>query len=394
MAEHLDEISIRYRFPPGTGAGERIAIVEPHGGYLDEDLDRALGSDPPPTVTAHSVEASVDGLPVTAKNSPLDAATIGEVLAELRRTHDASAVAKRFAGDAVFTEFMATLEVSLDLQLVARLAPAATIDVWFTPTHLSGLAAGIDHAVESGATVVSISWGQSEESCLRSGERNVRRVEDALTRAKQAGITVCCSSGDYGSLNARAAGDGLVRVNYPASSPSALAVGGTMTSTAPTEVVWNAVEYGLHHASGGGISGMFARPDHQRGLSGPSMESVWQAPGNDDDFVGRAVPDVAVNAGPYSIVIGGQDLDVSGTSACAPIMAALLARVAEHDGSAPGWVVERIYDGAGRGFTDIVDGDDRLAGAARVFAAGPGWDACTGWGTPVGDVLAELLAGR
>lgn len=397
MADGLDEITTRYRFPTGNGTGQRVAIVELHGGYHDADLTAALGTaSTTPTVTAHAVEATVDGLPLRAKNSPLDEQAIGEVIAELRRTDDARVVAKRFADDSVFTEFMATLEVSLDLQLIARVAPGAAIDVWFAPTHLSGLAAGIEHAVEAGATAVSVSWGQSEPACLATGARNVDRVEAALAHAKAAGVTVCCSSGDYGSLNRGDAGDGRVEVNYPASSPAALAVGGTMTAsksaaTAPAEIVWNMVEYGLHHASGGGISGLFDRPDFQRDLPDLGTDSVWLGPDAGHDFAGRALPDVALDAGPYSVVLGGERLDVSGTSASAPIMAALLARIAERNGTAPGWIVDRVYAGAGRGFTDIVEGDDRLDGAARVFSAGAGWDACTGWGTPLGDELASLL---
>lgn len=394
MTESLAEISTRYRFPDGTGAGERVAIIELHGGYHADDITATLGgATPHPKVTAHPIEATIDGLPLRAKNSPLDVEAIGDVVADLRRTDDAKAVARRFAGNSVFAEFMATLEVSLDVQMVAQLVPGAAIDVWFAPTHLSGLAAGIEQAVESGATTVSVSWGQSEPACLATGRRNVEHVERALSKAKEAGITVCCSSGDYGSLNRSDPGDGQVQVNYPASSPSALAVGGTMTSTAPAEIAWKTIEYGLHHATGGGVSGLFERPAHQTGVPDLGMDSVWTGPDAHHGFVGRALPDVALNAGPYSVVVGGERIDVSGTSASAPIMAALIARISEHAGKAPGWIVDRLYAGAGRGFTDIVDGDDQLDGAARVFTAGPGWDACTGWGTPLGDDLAELLIG-
>lgn len=394
MAEDLDEIAARYRFPRSTGRGERVAIIEPHGGFLEADLRAALGtSSRHGSVTARPVQAAPDGLPLRGTNSPLDAATIGEVVRDLERTGDAPTVAGKYQADAVWKEFLATLEVTLDVQIVARLVPDATIDVWFTPTHLAGLAAGIDQAVESGATAVSISWGQSERSCSTSGRHNVELVEAALHRAESAGITVCCASGDYGSLNELVPGSGLVQVNYPASSPSALACGATMTSSAPTEVVWNTTEYGLRHASGGGISGLFERPDYQSELAPLDMESVWTAPGTAPDFVGRALPDVALNAGPYPIVLGGHDLAVSGTSAAAPMMAGLLARLAETSGARPGWIVERIYAGGGRGFTDIVAGDDRLDGARRVFSATPGWDACTGWGTPLGDEIADLVHG-
>ena len=95
---------------------------------------------------------------------------------------------------------------------------------------------------------------------------------------------------------------------------------------------------------------------------------------------GRGVPDVAGNADPdtgYQVLVDGQRTVIGGTSAVAPLWAALIARLAQ----APGQVVradpEPLYAGvtAGQprpGFRDITSGSN------GAYAAGPGWDACTG----------------
>jgi kumamolisin len=334
---------------------------------------------------------------LTGNNSPLDTATIGRVMDVLDRNADAGKAASDFAADGVWAKFLSTVEATLDVTIAAALVPEAEIDVWFTPMHAAGLASGIDHAVAAGAAAISISWGQSESTFGDPGSRNLRLVESAIERAARAGVVVCCASGDFGSLNQPIGGDGTARVNYPASSPNVLACGATMRhgdTADSTETVWNAVEYGVHHASGGGFSGMFPRPDHQSALPASTMHDVWTAPGTSSDFVGRAVPDVAAIAGPFELVVGGRSCEASGTSASTPIWAAVVVTLAGSLGRAPGDLIAAIYSASGAGCTPITSGDDALQGAKRVFAASQGWDPCTGWGTPRGNDLLELLRRR
>jgi kumamolisin len=394
----LSSLTSDYDFPPGGGRGQRLSIVEPRGGFHDSDVAATVGRSTT-RVSGHSVQATCDGLPLTGNYSPLDAATIGRVMDVLDRTGDAGQAASDFAADGVWTKFLATVEATLDVSVAAALAPEAEIDVWFTPMHTAGLASGIDHAVAAGAAAISISWGQSESSFGRAASRTLGVVEAAIQRAADAGVVVCCASGDFGSLNQPPGGDGVARVNYPASSRTVLACGATMRSgdaADTTEVVWNAVEYGVHHASGGGFSGTFPRPDHQSALPAPAstMDHVWRAPGTASDFVGRGVPDVAALAGPYRLVVGGRTCEASGTSASTPIWAALVVTLASALGRPPGDLVQAIYAGGGAGCTPITSGDDSIDGAARTFSAGPGWDPCTGWGTPKGNDLLALLRQR
>jgi kumamolisin len=165
------------------------------------------------------------------------------------------------------------------------------------------------------------------------------------------------------------------------------------------EVAWNATAFGQPMASGGGMSGWFKRPAFQSTLPALKKRSgIWVRTGKSTAFNGRLVPDVSAHADPalgYSIVLGGLPFYGAGTSASAPLWAALLACIAEQIGRPVGWVNKQLARAAKAGaFTDITKGDNTITGAKRGFDAGPGWDACTGYGTPNGKRLADVLAAK
>jgi kumamolisin len=104
------------------------------------------------------------------------------------------------------------------------------------------------------------------------------------------------------------------------------------------------------------------------------------------------VPDVAGDADPatgYSVRVDGQDLVIGGTSAVAPLWAGLVARLNHGLGTPVGFVHGRLYAAAAATtFRDITSGNN------GAYTAGPGWDACTGLGSPNGAaLLAALQAG-
>jgi kumamolisin len=108
---------------------------------------------------------------------------------------------------------------------------------------------------------------------------------------------------------------------------------------------------------------------------------------------GRGVPDVAAKADVatgYGIVAGGLDLAMGGTSAAAPLWAALVARLNEELGAPAGYLTPLLYQSRLRaGFRDITRGE-----SGPRFQASRGWDPCTGWGSPKGTQLLEALRGR
>ncbi len=233
------------------------------------------------------------------------------------------------------------------------------------------------HDTTNNPSVISISWGSAESTWTAQA---MTAMDSAFQAAAAMGISVCVASGDNGSSDGVASGD---HVDFPASSPYALACGGTTlraTQTAITsETVWNdGVQGG---ASGGGVSSFFALPSWQSGLTATTSA------GQSTTLAMRGVPDVAGDADPetgYDVRIDGSNTVIGGTSAVAPLWAALIARVNQINGKPAGYNNPQLYKkpAALRDITQGNNGD---------FAAAVGWDACTGLGSPNGGKLAGVL---
>jgi kumamolisin len=263
-------------------------------------------------------------------------------------------------------------EVMLDIEVAGAIAPKALIAVYFAPNSERGFLDAITTAVHDRVnqpSVISISWGAPEAQWTAQA---MTAFEQAFADAAAMGVTVLCAAGDNGSTDGLH--DGAQHVDFPASAPHALGCGGTRVSLQnggpATETVWNE---GPNSATGGGYSAFFARPDYQSQLNGVS---------------GRGVPDVAGDADPasgYQVRVDGQNLVFGGTSAVAPLWAGLLALVNQSLGRPVGFLNPLLYGSLhGLGVTrDVTLGDNGQQ------HAGPGWDACTGWGCPDG---AKLLA--
>jgi kumamolisin len=105
------------------------------------------------------------------------------------------------------------------------------------------------------------------------------------------------------------------------------------------------------------------------------------------------VPDVAGNADPvtgYQIFSGGQGQVVGGTSAVAPLWAALVSRLAEATGQRFGLIQTLLYASVSPG-TAVSGFHDITSGNNGAYTAGPGWDACSGLGSPDGTALLNRL---
>ena len=173
------------------------------------------------------------------------------------------------------------------------------------------------------------------------------------------GITICVAAGDDGSSDG--INDGHAHVDFPCASPYVLAVGGTLLRTGPkrSERAWKDGD-GLRAdnggSTGGGVSTRIARPAWQSGLD--------IAPVNPGQQAGRIVPDVAANASAntgYFVVAGGQQEISGGTSASAPLWAALVARMNQQlaaSGKRVGYLTPLLYGAAA--------GGARSAGQARL----------------------------
>jgi kumamolisin len=345
------QVAQLYDFPAGrNGQGQTIGIIELGGGYTQSDLDSyfsGLGIAPAPGVSA----ISVDG----GQNQP---------------TGDSS------GPDA---------EVMLDIEVAGSVAPGSKIAVYFSPNTDSGFLDAINQAVgdkQNNPSVISISWGGPESNWTA---QSLQSYNSALQSAAAVGVTVCSAAGDGGSTDGET--DGLQHVDFPASSPYALACGGTHLngsgSTITGEAVWN--DLPSNGATGGGISATFPLPSWQATAKVPP--SV-----NSGSFVGRGVPDVAGDADPatgYDVGVDGSSIVVGGTSAVAPLWAGLIACLNSQLKTPVGYFNPTLYQ-----HTAVVAGTfhDITSGNNGSYSAGPGWDACTGWGSPNGAAILKALA--
>ena len=342
------EVAAFYDFPAATGQAQTIAIIELGGGSRSTDLSAYF------------------------KSLGIKAPKLVSVSVDQGRNH---ATGSSNGPDG---------EVMLDIEVAGAVAPGATLAVYFSPNTDAGFLDAVTSAIHDSTnkpSVVSISWGGPESSWTAQA---MTAFDQAFQDAAALGVTICVAAGDGGSLDGESSGN---HVDFPASSPHALACGGTRLTAAKkaifSETVWN--DLPNEGATGGGISTVFPVPDWQSGLSATLTSGAQQK------LTMRGVPDVAGNADPetgYAVRVDGDNTVIGGTSAVAPLWAGLIARINElraKQSLAPvGFLNPLLYANEGA-LNDIEKGNN------GAFAAAEGWDACTGLGSPDGQVLATVL---
>jgi kumamolisin len=343
-----------YQFPTGLdGTGQCIGIIELGGGYRTKDLAAYFKSLNLPTPNVFTV--SVDG----AKNHPtLPTSADGEVM--------------------------------LDIEVAAAIAPKARIAVYFAPNTDKGFLDAVTTAIHDTVnkpSVISISWGAPEKEWT---EQAMTSFDQAFQAAASMGVTICCAAGDAGSGDqdpANGTPDGLAHADFPASSPAVLACGGTRLVASggaiKQETVWN--DNPVNSAGGGGVSDFFPLPAWQQAAGIPPSA-------NPGAHVGRGLPDIAGDADPstgYRIRVDGLNLVFGGTSAVSPLWSGLIALMNQRLKQPVGYLNPLLYGPlAGTGVCR-----DVTAGDIGAYKAGPGWDPCTGWGSPNGAALLAALGG-
>jgi kumamolisin len=237
------------------------------------------------------------------------------------------------------------------------------------------------HDSTNNPSVVSISWGGPESSWTQQA---MTSMDEAFQSAAAMGVTVCVAAGDDGSTDGVT--DGLNHVDFPASSPNVLACGGTeliaSDNTITSETVWNELANN-EGATGGGISDVFPLPSWQTGVGVPPSA-------NPTHNVGRGVPDVAGDADPatgYVTLVDGDSEVIGGTSAVAPLWAGLIALINQSIGKPVGFINPLLYKTA----STAADFHEITSGNNSAYSAGPGWNACTGLGSPIGTKVALAL---
>jgi len=355
------EFATRYKFPAaanGTtldGTGQTIAIIELGGGYRRSDLKaffKEIGK-PAPAVSSISVD---------------------------------------HAGNAPTTPDSDDGEVMLDIEVAGAVAPKAKIAVYFAPNNgdkgfIDAISAAV-HDTERRPGVISISWGGPE---LSTDQQGVKAYHELFAAAGALGITVCVASGDHGTADMDAGRwDGKIHVDHPACDDLVLGCGGTQIDGGK-DVVWNDgtpfdpnLQGGGGWASGGGISEVFPVPAYQAGSKLPASL--------DSGKPGRGVPDVAMSATNYFTRVDRAEGASGGTSAVAPLMAALVALLNQAKKKNVGFLNPFLYANVSKGLVhDVTEGTNAIKGTIKGYKAGPGWDACTGLGTPDGTEILKNL---
>ena len=344
------QVASLYDFPTGVnGSGECIAVIELGGGYTLSDLSnywKQLKLTTTPKVSAVSVG--------NGSNNP---------------TGDPNS---------------ADGEVMLDIEVAGSIAPGAKIVGYFAENTDAGFLNAITTAVHDSTnnpSIVSISWGGPESSWTQQA---MTSMDEAFQSAAAMGVTVCVAAGDDGSTDG--VSDGLNHVDFPASSPNVLACGGTRLGASgdaiSSEIVWNELATN-EGATGGGVSDVFPLPTWQNGAGVPGSA-------NPGGHVGRGVPDVSGDADPssgYDTLVDGQSGVIGGTSAVAPLWAALIALINQSNGKPAGFINPLLYQNT----ATAADFNDVTSGNNGAYSAAPGWDACTGLGSPNGSQVAAAL---
>jgi kumamolisin len=331
-----------------SASGVCVALIELGGGYRQSDLETYF-------VGLELVTPSVSAVAVNSGSNDPTGSTSGP-----------------------------DTEVMLDIEVVGAVAQGANIVVYFAPNTDQGFADAVSAAVHDDTHkphIISISWGGPENTYTAQA---TAVFEAAFGDAAAVGVTVFVAAGDNGSSDG--ATDGDAHVDYPASSPQVVGCGGTHVDVSDgaiaSEVVWNDLPSG--GATGGGVSATFPLPSWQSSAHVPGSANASGASG-------RGVPDVAANADPesgYQIRADGDDLVVGGTSAVAPLYAALTALAIAKDGQPLGFINPQLYALGNGAFRDITAGNN------GAYHAGVGWDPCTGLGSPkAADIISSLSAG-
>jgi uncharacterized repeat protein (TIGR01451 family) len=340
----------RAAYVPGTtltGAGQTVGMFE---------LDDYSLSD----ITNYEGEAGLPDVPVT--RLLLDGATLGDGFGTSGQ-----------------------MEVSLDIEMAIAMAPGLSgVIVYEGPNQDDIISANTVlncMATNDAANQLSCSWGFS----IDSSTVQIFQQYDAQ------GQSFFLASGDTGAFTGAA--------QPPADDPYVTVVGGTTLTTTgaggswASEEVWNWNTTGEGaYASTGGISTTYTIPS-------------WQAPvsmaSNQGSTTMRNIPDVAMTADQIFIIYDGSTAEVGGTSCAAPLWAGFTALVNQQcvSNQRPpvGFLNPALYAlGLGADyaatFHDITTGCNTNASITNEFFAVPGYDLCTGWGTPAGTNMINALA--
>jgi subtilase family serine protease len=310
------------------------------------------------------------------------------------------------------------IEVQLDMEVILSMAPRLSkLVVYEAPNTTQGYNDELARIVSDRTPVISISWGDCETNM---GQQEATQENTYFQEAAAQGQTVLVAAGDSGSsscfqLTGGSFNTALV-ADDPASQPYVTGVGGTTltlnsNNTYQSETVWNGGLFG--GAGGGGLSQFWKQPSWQ---TGPGVQNSYSNGM-------RETPDVSLNADPAtgypvyctagsSCTSNGGWITVGGTSAAAPMWAAMIALTnelsAQHGKNNVGFINPVLYaigSTAARYSADFHDitppsnsslpsNNDETGFNGGAYPVTTGYDMATGWGTFNANNLATDLVAQ
>jgi len=298
-------------------------------------------------------------------------------------------------------EFLYDYEIATDCQVCQVAAPNAKIKVYSTTNSLKGFAdaiLAITKERRGRPSIISYSWGANESNYSLSEVKGVNRILKYATLVKE--ITIFCSAGDAGSTNNyKSTPETSLAVQFPSCSPWVTSCGGTTIHTDEDgritgETVWNS-QFNLYdilvsNATGGGYSKYLNKPNYQKNAM---QDNHIESPSTK-----RGIPDISAHADlspagiGYWIYFQGQNWMSGGTSAVAPLLAALIARLNEALGYKIGFLNPHLYKMSGsEAIRNITEGNNAMPNGPDQWMATEGWNPCTGLGVPNGKEMLKYF---
>jgi kumamolisin len=351
------EVAALYEFPSHLdGSGQTIGIIELGGGFIASDVETYF------------------------RKSGLKLPKIETVLID----GQTNSISNHFS---LHPELNTDDEVAVDIEIAGAIAPGARQVVYFAQNTDQSFLKAVNAAIFATprAACVCISWGQDENTWSRQA---MRAFEAAFQDAANLGIPICVSAGNsgFGPTSFR-------HVEFPASSPHALACGGTRLIASDGvitgETAWSAAvtceDKKASQRRCAGQSQFFANPLYQSKAAVPARM--------EESAGGRRVPDVSANADPatgYRVRIKGVEEIVGGTGTVAALWAALIARMGQAMAGPVGFLHPQIYKPRNRaeGFRQIPENDD---GREEDSHKEWDWNPWTGLGAPKASALLRAL---
>jgi kumamolisin len=286
-------------------------------------------------------------------------------------------------------DYSGQLEVALDQEALATVAPDLRQAAYFAPNTALGQAQALSKITADAASrhtlVVSTSWGNCEQASYPDffagrTDPTLAADEDAMSYALASGLTIFASSGDHGSFDCVDANGNTIAANAvdaPASLPYVIGVGGTTTHVSGSSVSLSGWD-----GSGGGYSAIYCATAEQA----PALPSAASAPDcSSTTSKARGVPDIAANGDPdtglpvYSPGGCSGTCIAGGTSLAAPLAAggfAATLAAREYTVAGVGYIAGWLYGSGASGLLDVTSGSN------GGYVAQSGWDAVTGLGSP------------